>query len=90
MERHDGDFHLQVKGTTRHLHAGNFSQQPSHFCRGVGGMDWAEMGAVGMLGDEVEEIPSKSLFLSQLCLSGDRVSGFPSIFGVDLLHQSMR
>lgn len=38
-----------------------------------------------MLGDEVEEIPSKCLFLSQLRVSGDRVHDFPSIFGVDLL-----
>lgn len=39
VERHDGDFNLEVKGTARHLHAGNFSQKSSHFCKRVGGMD---------------------------------------------------
>lgn len=38
-----------------------------------------------MLRDEVEEIPSKCLFLSQLYISGDRFHDFPSIFWVNLL-----
>lgn len=39
VERGDGDFSVQVKGTARHLRDGNFSQKFSRFCRGVGGMD---------------------------------------------------
>lgn len=85
VERGDGGFYLQVKGIARHLRDGNFCQKSSHFCKGVGGMDSAEMRTVGMLRDEAEEIPSKCLFLSQLYLSGDRFHDFPSIFGVILL-----
>lgn len=80
VDRGDGDFNLQVKGTARQLCDGNFSPKSRHFSKGAGGMDKAEVGTVGMLRDEAEEIPSKCLFLSPLCISGDRFHDFLSIF----------